>query len=127
MLAAATSWAGLADELSSAAAGFSSITSQLAGSAWQGPASAAMAAAAGPYAGWLGAAASQATGAAAQANVVAALHDTARAVMVHPLAVAANRSQLVALVRSNLFGFAAPAIAATECVNLATLHPRVAS
>jgi hypothetical protein len=45
---------------------------------------------------------------------MAALHDTTRAVMVHPLAVAANRSQLVALVRSNLFGFAAPAIAATE-------------
>jgi PPE-repeat protein len=40
--------------------------------------------------------------------------NTTRAVMVHPLAVAANRSQLVALVRSNLFGFAAPAIAATE-------------
>jgi PPE-repeat protein len=34
--------------------------------------------------------------------------------MVHPLAVAANRSQQVTLVRSNLFGFAAPAIAATE-------------
>jgi PPE-repeat protein len=114
LLAAATSWTGLADELSSAAAGFSSITSQLAGSAWQGPASAAMAAAASPYASWLGAAASQAAGAATQANAVAALQDTARAVMVHPLAVAANRAQLVALVRSNLFGFAAPAIAATE-------------
>jgi PPE-repeat protein len=114
LLAAATSWAGLADELGSAAAGFSSITSQLTGSAWQGPASAAMAAAAGPYASWLGAAASQAAGAATQANAVAALQDTARAVMVHPLAVAANRAQLVALVRSNLFGFAAPAIAATE-------------
>jgi PPE-repeat protein len=48
MLAAALAWDGLASELSSAAASFGRITSGLTGGAWQGPASAAMVAAAGP-------------------------------------------------------------------------------
>ena len=44
---------GLANEPGAAANSFASVTSGLAGQAWQGPASAAMAAAAPPYAGWL--------------------------------------------------------------------------
>lgn len=47
MLSAAAAWDGLAAELGSAADSFSSVTSNLVGGAWQGSASAAMAAAAG--------------------------------------------------------------------------------
>jgi PPE-repeat protein len=38
MLGAAAAWNGLADELATAADSFSSVTSGLAGQAWQGPA-----------------------------------------------------------------------------------------
>jgi PPE-repeat protein len=52
ILEAAAAWDGLAAELlGSAASSFGSVTSGLTGQAWQGPASAKMAAAAAPYAG----------------------------------------------------------------------------
>ena len=114
MLEAAAAWDGLASELESAANSFSSVTSGLAAQAWQGPASQAMAAAASPYTGWLSAAASHASGAATQAQSVASAFESAQAATVHPVTVAANRSDLVSLVMSNLFGQNAPAIAATE-------------
>jgi PPE-repeat protein len=114
MLAAAAGWDGLASELGSAAASFSSVTSGLAAQAWQGTASQAMVAAAAPYTGWLSVAATQASGAAAQAKAVASAFESALAATVHPLTVAANRNGLVQLVMSNLFGQNAPAIAATE-------------
>lgn len=115
MLTAATAWEGLAAELGSAASAFSSVTSDLTASCWQGPASAAMAAVAAPYAQWLDAAATRAVGAAIQAKAVAALYEAARSAVVHPVAVAANRHHLLSLVFSNLLGFNAPAIAADEC------------
>nr|WP_082995604.1 PPE family protein [Mycobacterium alsense] len=114
MIAAAAAWDGLAAELNSAAESFSSVTSGLAGQAWQGPAAAAMVSAAAPYAGWLNAAATQASGAAAQAKAVVSAFESAFAATVHPAAVAANRSNFVELVVSNLFGQNAPAIAAAE-------------
>lgn len=114
MLAAAAAWEGLAAELGTAASSFSSVTSGLTGQAWQGPASAAMTAAAGPYAGFLNSAAAEAQSAAGQAKAVVSAFEAARAATVHPLEVAANRNALVQLVRSNWFGFNAPAIAATE-------------
>ena len=114
MLAAATAWNRLADELASAASSFSSVTSGLAGQAWQGPAAAAMTAAAAPYAQWLGTAASRATGAAGQAQVVADAFEAALSATIHPQLVMANRNGLVQLVMSNLFGQNAPAIAAVE-------------
>jgi PPE-repeat protein len=114
MLNAAAAWDGLASELGSAASSFSSVTSGLTAQAWQGPASAAMTAAAAPYANWLNAAATQATGAAGQARAVAGAFEAARAATVHPLLVAANRNGLVQLVMSNIFGQNAPAIAAAE-------------
>jgi PPE-repeat protein len=114
MLGAAAAWDALASELGSAASSFSSVTSGLTDQAWQGPASAAMAAAATPYAGWLSAAAARATGAAGQARVAAGAFEAARAATVHPLQVVANRNGLVQLVMSNLFGQNAPAIAAVE-------------
>lgn len=54
MLAAAAAWDGLAEELGSAAVSFGQVTSGLTAGVWQGAAAAAMAAAAAPYAGWLG-------------------------------------------------------------------------
>jgi PPE-repeat protein len=114
MLSAAAAWDGLASELGSAASSFSSVTSGLTAQAWQGPAAAAMTAAAAPYANWLNVAATQAMGAAGQARAVAGAFEAARAATVHPLLVAANRNGFVQLVMSNLFGQNAPAIAAAE-------------
>ncbi|SPM26710.1 PecA family PE domain-processing aspartic protease [Mycobacterium terramassiliense] len=114
MLAASAAWDGLATELGSAAQSFSSITAGLAGDAWQGAASAAMLSTAAQYTGVLSAAAAQAQTAAAQAQVVAGEFESALAATVHPALVSANRSQLIQLVFSNLFGQNAPAIAAAE-------------
>jgi PPE-repeat protein len=100
--------------LGSAASSFSSVTSGLTQQAWQGPAAAAMTAAAAPYTRWLSAAASQATGAAGQARAVAGAFESALSATVHPLQVMANRNGFVQLVMSNLFGQNAPAIAAAE-------------
>jgi PPE-repeat protein len=114
MLAAAAAWDGLAGELGSAAESFGSVTSGLIGGSWQGAAAAAMASAAAPYAAWLRAAAAQAEMAASQAKATAAVYEATRAATVHPAAVTLNRSVLVSLVRSNLLGLNAPAIAAVE-------------
>jgi PPE-repeat protein len=114
MLHAAAAWDGLASELGSAASSFSSVTSGLTHQAWQGPASAAMMAAAAPYTRWLSAAATQAAGAAGQARAAAGAFESALAATVHPLQVAANRNGLMQLVMSNLFGQNWPAIAAVE-------------
>lgn len=114
MLSAAAAWDGLATELRSAANSFSSVVSDLASQAWQGPASLQMAAAAAPYSGWLAAAATQSSGAATQANAVASAFEAALTATVHPLLVAANRNQFVQLAISNLFGQNAAAIAAME-------------
>ncbi|PJE06521.1 PPE family protein [Mycobacterium sp.] len=89
MLAAATAWDGLADELSTAAASFESVTSGLAGGAWQGPSAMAMAGAAAPYAGWLNAAASGAEEVAGQARAAAGAFEAARSATVHPAALVA--------------------------------------
>ncbi|WP_139836934.1 PPE family protein, partial [Mycobacterium szulgai] len=116
MLEAAAAWNALASELDSAAESFASTTSGLAGQAWQGAASQAMLAAAAPYAGWLSNAATQASGTSAQAQAVAGAFESALAATVHPGLVAANRSNFVSLVLSNLFGQNAPAIAAAESI-----------
>lgn len=114
MLAAVSAWDGLAAELRSAAASFGSVTSGLSGASWQGPSSAAMAEVAAAYLGWLGSAAGQAEQAAAQARLAAGAFEAAFAATIHPATVAANRAQLVSVVRSNLFGQNASAIAALE-------------
>jgi triacylglycerol lipase len=113
-LAAAEAWDGIGAELNSAAGTFSSVTSDLAVEAWQGPASVLMTDATGPYAGWLSRTAAQAAESASQVRAAAAAFEAARAAVVHPGLVTANRGQLVSLVRSNLFGQNAPAIASAE-------------
>ena len=100
--------------MSSAADSFGSLTSGLADGPWQGAASAAMTSVAARYVGFLNTAAAHADGAAAQAKAAAGAFEAARAAIVHPAVVSANRTQLVSLVTSNLFGQNAPAIAATE-------------
>jgi PPE-repeat protein len=114
MLEAAAAWDGLAGELASAATSFNSVTSGLAGASWQGAAAQAMTTAAAPYVGWLNAVTAQAEQAAIQARTVASAFEAVRAAIVHPAIVAANRAGLLSLVRTNLFGFNAPAIAAVE-------------
>ncbi len=114
MLEAAAAWDGIGSELSSAAAAFGSQTADLTGQDWRGPASASMTSAAARYVGWLGEAAARAEQSAAQARSAAVAYEAALTTIVHPGLIAANRSQLVSLVLSNLFGQNAPAIAATE-------------
>jgi PPE-repeat protein len=113
MLAAAAAWDGLAAQLHSGAAAYTSVISELT-SEWQGPSSTAMAAAAATYAAWMSTTAGQAELAATQAQAAAGAHQAAFAATVHPAVVAANRTQLMMQVATNLFGQNTPAIAATE-------------
>ena len=114
MLAAARAWDALADELQSAAASFGSVVSGVTSGPWQGPSAATMRAAAAPYVAWLTEATSRAEQSATQIRASAAAFEAAFAATVHPAVVGANRAQLVSLVRSNLLGLNAPAIAVIE-------------
>jgi PPE-repeat protein len=114
MLADAAAWDGLATELHSAAASYGSVNSGLTAGPWLGPASASMAAAAGPYVAWMSTTATQAEQTATQAKAAAAAYEVTFAAMVPPPAIEANRALLQALVATNLFGQNTPAIAATE-------------
>jgi PPE-repeat protein len=116
MLAAAASWQSLAEELTSAASGYSSVVSSLTGGPWTGLSSTAMAAAAAPYVTWLSATGDQAQQAAAQAAAAASAHESAFAATVPPPLIDANRSLLAALVASNVLGQNTPAISATEAL-----------
>ena len=114
MLAAASAWRGLAAELRSTALSYGSVLSALTGEDWHGPASAAMATAAAPYAAWLGTTAEQAEQTAALAETAAAPYEAAFAETVPPPVIAANRAQLSALIATNIVGQNTPAIEATE-------------
>jgi PPE-repeat protein len=114
MLAAASAWNGLAAELRSTALSYGSVLSALTGEEWHGPASAAMAAAAAPYVAWMSTTAEQAEQTAGQAEAAAAAYEAAFTATVPPAAIAANRSQLMALIATNIVGQNTPAIAATE-------------
>lgn len=114
MRAAAAAWDGLAAELQSAAASYSSVISGLTSGAWLGPSAMSMAAAVAPYVAWMSATAAQAAEAATQATAAASAYETALAAHVPPAEIAANRSRLASLVATNIFGQNTPAIAATE-------------
>ncbi|MBS4729190.1 PPE domain-containing protein [Mycobacterium sp. SM1] len=114
MLAAAEAWDGLAAELRSAASSYQTVISGLTAGPWQGPSSAAMAAAAASYVAWLNTTATQAEQTAAQARAAAAAYQEAFTSTVPPPVIAANRSQLARLTAKNLFGQYTAAIAATE-------------
>jgi PPE-repeat protein len=114
MLAAATAWDGLAAELQSTAASYESAISELSGGPWLGPSSASMAAAAAPYMQWMTTTAAQAEQTATQAKAAAAAYEAAFAMTVPPPLIAANRSLLMTLIATNIFGQNTMAIAATE-------------
>jgi PPE-repeat protein len=114
MLTAAEAWDTLAAELHSAASSYQSVISGLTAGPWQGPASASMSAAAASYVSWLQATAAQAEETAAQAKSAAAAYQTAFTSTVSPAMVAANRSQLMTLITTNVFGRNTQAIAANE-------------
>jgi PPE-repeat protein len=116
MLSAASAWGGLGAELSSAASSYTGVISELTDGSWHGPASASMAAAASGYVAWMSTAAAHAEQTAGQAQAAAAAFEAAFAMTVPPSAVAANRSQLAALVATNVLGQNTPAIAVTEAL-----------
>jgi PPE-repeat protein len=114
MLAAATSWDGLAAELYSAATSYHSVVSGLTSGPWLGQASASMAAAAATNVAWMTTTADQAEQTGAQAKAAAAAFEAAFAMHVPPPVIAANRSLLAMLVATNFLGQNTPAIMATE-------------
>jgi len=114
MLAVATAWDGLAAELQSTAASYESAISELSGGPWLGPSSASMAAAAAPYMEWMTTTAAQAEQTATQAKAAAAAYEAAFAMTVPPPLITANRSLLMTLIATNIFGQNTMAIAATE-------------
>jgi PPE-repeat protein len=112
--AAAAAWDGLSGELQSTAANFQSVISGLVSGDWTGPSSEAAAAAAQPYVAWLSTTAGQAEQTAGQARAAASAYETALAAAVPPAEIAANRTQLLSLLQSNIFGQNNAAIAAAE-------------
>ncbi|WP_036410530.1 PPE family protein [Mycobacterium gastri] len=114
LLHAATAWGRLANELNATAASYSAVISGLAGEEWQGASALSMAAAAAPYVAWMRATAAQAEQAAAQAVAAANAYESAHAATVPPGEIAANRSTMISLARTNIFGQNTPAIAASE-------------
>ncbi|MGB6205999.1 PPE family protein [Mycobacterium sp.] len=114
MLAAAAAWDGLAAELQSTAASYGSVISELSGGPWLGPSSTSMAAAVAPYVEWITSAAAQAEQTATQAKAAAAAYEAAFAMTVPPPVIVANRSLLMTLIATNIFGQNTAAIAATE-------------
>ncbi|MGC2566280.1 MAG: PPE family protein [Mycobacterium sp.] len=116
LMAAASSFSNLSSELSSNAASYESVISQLTGSEWQGPSSEAMAAAAQPYITWLTTTSGQMQEASTQATASAAAYEAAFSASIPPPVILANRTTLAALVATNILGQNTPAIAANEAV-----------
>jgi PPE-repeat protein len=114
LLAAATAWDSLAEDLASTGTSYQSVIANLTSGPWLGPSSAAMVTAAAPYVAWLHATAGQVAQVGAQAKVAAGAFETARTTSVPPPVIASNRALLAALVATNLLGQNTPAIAATE-------------
>jgi len=114
MMVAASAWDALAAELDAFVKGYSFTISSLQDEGWLGPASNAMAAAAAPFAQWAATTAARAQQAAGQARTAAAAFETAHAAVVPPPLIAANRIQLLTLVRTNILGQNTAQIAATE-------------
>ncbi|MFQ2878336.1 PPE family protein [Mycobacterium sp. TY815] len=114
MLTAANAWDGVAAVLNSAATSYATVLAGLSVESWLGPASASMAAAVAPYAGWLSTAALLTERTATQARTAAAAYETAFAMTVPPPLISANREQLMSLAATNLLGQNSPAIEALQ-------------
>jgi PPE-repeat protein len=116
MMAAAAAWNSTAADLSTTAAGSHAAIAELAGGEWLGPSSLAMAAAVEPYLEWMETTAAELAQAASQAMASAAAYEAAFAMTVPPPVIVANRTQLAALVATNILGQNTPAIMATEAL-----------
>jgi PPE-repeat protein len=116
LMAASSAFNNLSSELSSNAASYESVISQLTGSEWTGPSSEAMSAAAQPYITWLDTTSAQLRVAATQATASAAAYEAAFAASIPPPVILANRTTLAALVATNILGQNTPAIAANEAM-----------
>jgi PPE-repeat protein len=116
LMAASSAFNNLSAELTSNAASYESVISQLTGSEWTGPSSEAMSAAAQPYITWLDTTSAQLRVAATQATASAAAYETAFAASIPPPVILANRTTLAALVATNILGQNTPAIAANEAL-----------
>ncbi|BBX95068.1 PPE family protein [Mycobacterium lacus] len=114
MSAAASAWNRLAAELDSAATGYETVITTLHSEDWLGFASSSMAAAVTPYVAWMRATAAQAEEAASKARMAVAAYEAAVTSVVPPPLVAANRVELVSLVKANVFGQYTASIAALE-------------
>lgn len=114
LMVAASAWETLAGQAGSFAQGYSSAVAGLQGEHWAGPAAAAMAAAAAPYAQWAAATGAQAEQAAVQLRAAAAGFESAHAAITPPVVVLANRDLLANLIATNVLGQNAAGIAATE-------------
>ncbi|KAA8964276.1 PPE family protein [Mycobacterium sp.] len=114
LMAASSAFNTLSAELSSNAASYESVISQLVGSEWHGPSAQAMAAAAQPFIGWLHTTSAQLRQAALQAAASAAAYEAAFAATIPPVVIAANRAELAVLIATNFLGQNTPAIAANE-------------
>lgn len=114
LVVAAAAWDGLAEDLYTSASAHHAIVSELTDQDWSGSAATAMATAAAQFVDWTVTTAMQAQQAASQARAAVAAFETAFAMTVPPPVIAANRSQLHALIATNVVGQNFPAIAATE-------------
>jgi PPE-repeat protein len=113
MTRAATAWDELAAILRQAAAYCCAVTATLA-EGRHGAVAIAVGRALAPYIAWLNAAASQAAHTAMQAAAAVSAHELARAAMVHPDVVVANREHLLSLCTANYLAQHSPMIAQTE-------------
>lgn len=100
LLAAAAAWSNVADGLDETADGFRCVTAKV-NCGWQGAAAIAMTQAATPYLGWLTAAAAKGRQTAEHARAAATAYEEARAAMVPPPVIAANRSRRASLAGTN--------------------------
>jgi PPE-repeat protein len=116
MMAAASTFGSLSSELSTNAAAYESVISQLTGSDWTGPSATAAAASAQQNIQWLNTTSVQLQEAAAKATASAAAYEAAFSATIPPPVVAANRAQLAALVATNILGQNTPAIALNEAM-----------
>jgi PPE-repeat protein len=110
---AAAAWQQLSANLEDAADNYASSLSSM-DESWYGPSSAAMFQSVTPYVTWLRTTAQQAQQTAAAAQAAAAAFSSVQASVVPTATVAANRTRLVQLLATNVFGRNLPAIAQTE-------------
>lgn len=114
LMAAATSYANLAAEVSTTATQWESIIALLTSEQWTGGGSAAAAAAAQPIVTYLTETATTLEQASAQATASAAAFEAVFAAVVPPPVIATNRATQAALVASNVLGQNTPAIVALD-------------